>query len=58
MRSKTSIEKCGCIHCQEKQEQVKRSRVYWSKMLETKLKNWSLEIVWIVKSIEKLIKIN
>ena len=38
MKSKTSIKKCNCIHCQEKQEQVNRSKDYWSKVLEIKLK--------------------
>ena len=39
MKSRLSIKKCNCIHCQEKQEQIERSRLYWSKVIEIKLRN-------------------
>ena len=38
MESKTAIKNCNCIHCLEKKEQVNRSRIYWSKVIEIKLK--------------------
>ena len=38
MRSKTSMKKCNCLHCQEKQEQVERASLYWSQVLEIKIK--------------------
>ena len=38
MNSKTSMKKCSCMHCQEKLEQINRSRVYWSKVIEMQLK--------------------
>jgi len=33
MKSKSLIKKCSCIHCIEKQEQINRSKEYWSKIL-------------------------
>ena len=38
MVSKTLVKKCNCIHCQEKQEQINRSKEYWSKVLAIPLK--------------------
>jgi len=37
MRSKT-LKKCNCIHCLEKQEQINRSKEYWSKVLTIPVK--------------------
>jgi len=38
MRSNTLIKKCNCIHCLEKQEQINRSKEYWSKVLTIPVK--------------------
>ena len=38
MKSETSKKKCHCIHCQEKLEQINRSREYWSKVIEIQFK--------------------
>ncbi len=33
MHSKSLLMDCKCIHCQEKLEQINRSRVYWDKLI-------------------------
>jgi len=38
MRSKTLIKRCNCIHCREKEQQLNRSRLFWSKVIETQSK--------------------
>ena len=37
MKSKSLIKKCSCMHCIEKQEQINRSKEYWSKILLLKV---------------------
>ena len=39
MRSKTLIKECNCIHCLEKQEQINRSREYWTKVITNQVKS-------------------
>ena len=36
MYSKIILKNCTCIHCQEKLEQINRSRVYWDKLILSK----------------------
>ena len=33
MYSKSVLKDCNCIHCQEKLEQINRSRFYWDKLI-------------------------
>ena len=33
MKNKTLLNKCKCIHCQHKLEQINNSRKYWSKLI-------------------------
>ena len=45
MYSKSVLRDCDCIHCQEKLEQIKRSRVYWDKLiLDKKLDSFSYDL--------------
>ena len=37
MASKVLVKNCDCIHCKQKLEQIKRSRVYWEKLIINKL---------------------
>ena len=39
MKYKTLIKKCNCMHCLEKQEQINRSKQYWSKVLTIPVKD-------------------
>ena len=32
MKFKKALKECKCIHCQEKLEQINRSRLYWDKL--------------------------
>ena len=36
MYLKTVLKDCKCIHCQEKLEQINRSRLYWDKLIVDK----------------------
>ena len=36
MTSKTIIKKCNCSHCQQKLDQINRSKVYWEKLILNK----------------------
>ena len=45
MYSKSVLKDCDCIHCQEKLEQIKRSRVYWDRfILDKKLDSFSYDL--------------
>ncbi len=32
MKNKVLGEECKCIHCQQKLEQINRSKLYWNKL--------------------------
>jgi len=36
MKNKNLIEECKCIHCQNKLEQIKSSKLYWDKLILSK----------------------
>ena len=53
MGTKLLKKQCNCIHCQEKQEQINRSGMYWSRILAVQLRNWFLGTI-IMNSLKKL----
>ncbi len=36
MKNKTLFNKCKCLHCQQKLEQINNSQLYWSKLILSK----------------------
>ena len=36
MKNKTLSNKCKCIHCQQKLEQINNSRLYWDRLILSK----------------------
>ena len=39
MKNKTLLIECKCIHCLQKLDQIKNSRLYWSKLTLGKTPN-------------------
>ena len=39
MKNKNLLNECKCIHCQQKLDQIKNSRLYWSKLTLSKTLN-------------------
>ncbi len=39
MQNKTILNECKCKHCQQKLDQIKNSRLYWSKLTLIKTPN-------------------
>ena len=39
MKNKNLVQECKCIHCQQKSEQINRSRLYWDKLTSIKMIN-------------------
>jgi len=37
MKNKTLLKECKCIHCQQKLEQINNSRLYWDKLILSKM---------------------
>ena len=37
MLPKKLVRNCNCVHCKQKLEQINRSRVYWDKVIISKL---------------------
>ena len=37
MKNKTLLKECKCIHCQQKLEQINNSRLYWDKLILSKI---------------------
>ena len=37
MKNKITVEECKCVHCQQKLEQINRSRLYWNKLTLSKV---------------------
>lgn len=33
MAPKTLVKNCECVHCQQKIEQINRSKAYWDKLI-------------------------
>jgi len=36
MKNKTLLNECKCIHCLQKLDQIKNSRLYWSNLILSK----------------------
>ena len=37
MKNKTLLKECKCIHCQQKLEQINNSKLYWEKLILSKI---------------------
>ena len=37
MKNKMLLKECKCIHCQQKLEQINNSRLYWDKLILSKI---------------------
>ena len=56
MKNKTFIQECGCIHCQQKLNQINNAKIYWDKLILRKkvgIVSWlySLRFLNLMKNI-------